>query len=131
MNTVFLSQIPAPPSGAIETWLLCFAAIGSITVLARKLFASKPRSGPDVVTRTEFFHEMLGLHEKIERGFMANRDAIDQAKDQLTVSTERQTASIHKRLNDLETLVARVDERTKPPTPSPKPKKSESHSISY
>jgi len=108
-----LAQIPAPPSGAIETWLLSFAAIASIAVLAKKLLATKQRSGPEFVTRTEFHHEMTEVREKIDRGFLATRDAIDQAKDHLIVSTERQTASIHKRLSDLETLVARVDERTK------------------
>src|SRR6266436_4932938 len=120
-----LAQIPAPPSGAIETWLLSFAAIASIAVLAKKLFASKPRSGPEFVTRTEFHHGVNELREKIDRGFLATRDAIDQAKDHLVRSSERQTASIHTRLSDLEKLVARVDERTKPPTPSPEPKKSE------
>ena len=126
-----LAQIPAPPSGAIETWLLCFAAIGSIAVLAKKLFATKPRSGPEFVTRTEFHHEMTDLREKIDRGFLATRDAIDQAKDHLIVSTERQTTAIHHRLNDLEALVARVDERTKPPPPSPKSKKSQIQTVSF
>src|SRR5438093_13752420 len=104
---ITLAQIPAPPSGAIETWLLCFAAIASIAVLTKKLFASKPRSGPEFVTRTEFHHEVTELREKIDRGFLATRDAIDQAKDHLVVTSERQTASIHSRLKDLETLVAR------------------------
>ena len=126
-----LSQIPAPPSGAIETWLLCFAAIASIAVLAKKLFMRKARNGPEFVTRSEFYQEMNGLREKIERGFMANRDAIDQTKGHLTVTVEKQTASIHRRLNDLETMVARIDERTKPPIPSVKPKKSQIHTISY
>jgi hypothetical protein len=125
------AQIPAPPSGAIETWLLSFAAIASIAVLAKKLFVRKARNGPEFVTRTEFHHEITDVREKIDRGFLATRDAIDQAKNHLTVSTERQTASIHKRLNDLETLVARVDERTKSSTPSAKPKKSQMHTISY
>ena len=109
---ITLAQIPAPPSGAIETWLLSFAAIASIAVLAKKLFMRKPRNGPEFVTRTEFHHEVAELREKIDRGFLATRDAIDQAKDHLVVSSERQTASIHTRLNDLEKLVARVDERT-------------------
>src|SRR5690242_10082096 len=109
-----LSQIPAPPSGAIETWLLCFAAIGSIAVLVKKLIATKPPNPPEFITRAEFYREMLGLREKIGGGFMADRDAIDQTKGYLTLTVEKQTASIHSRLSDLETLVARVDERTKP-----------------
>ena len=39
-----LSQIPAAPSGAIETWLLSFAAIASIAVLAKKLFHASSRT---------------------------------------------------------------------------------------
>jgi len=124
-----LAQIPAPPSGAIETWLLCFAAVGSIAVLAKKLFMPKPRNGPEFVTRTEFHHEITDLREKIDRGFLATRDAIDQAKDHLIVSTERQTASIHRRLNDLETLVARVDERTKPRNFESRKQKAESRNL--
>ena len=108
-----LAQIPAPPSGAIETWLLSFAAIASIAVLTKKLFLPKPPGGSDFVTRTEFHHEMMQVRDKIDAGFMTTRDAIDQAKNHLTVSTERQTKSIHRRLNELETLVTRVDERTK------------------
>jgi len=35
------------------------------------------------------------------------------------------------KLNDLETLVARVDERTKPPPPSAKSKKSQIQTVSF
>src|SRR5882724_10945218 len=119
-----LAQIPAPPSGAIETWLLCFAAIGSIAVLAKKLFASKARIAPEFVTRTEFHHEMTALREKIERGFLTTRDAIEQAKIDGMVSAERKATAIHLRLSEIEKLVARVDERTKT-QPNPEPKKTE------
>ena len=107
-----LAQIPAPASGSIENWLLSAAAVASMAVLAKKIFARKP-SEPEFVTKTEFHQEMKEVREKIEAGFLTTRDTIDQAKGYLILSAERQADSIHLRLNNLESGLARLEERTK------------------
>ena len=46
-----LSQLPAPPAGAIETWLVCAAAVTSLVVLAMKLFVRKPPIEAEFVSK--------------------------------------------------------------------------------
>src|SRR5216117_3662040 len=109
-----LSQIPAPPTGAIETWLLSFAAIASVAALAKKLLQPKPKLGPDFLTHSEFHKEMNELRDKIDAGFAESRRHLGAVQNILFRSAEARTNSIHRRLNDLETMVARIDERTQP-----------------
>ena len=109
----FLSQIPAPASGSIENWLLSAAAIASMAVLARKLFGRKPRSDAEFVTRTEFHQEGTALRDKIDARFLTVVEKIDEAKTDLLTAAERRSESIHRRLTDLESGIARLDERSK------------------
>ena len=118
-----LSQIPAAPSGAIETWLLSFAAIASIAVLAKKLFHASSRTGGegDYVTKTDFYHEMTAFCDKIDAGTLATLQRIEHAKNQLIASAEHRTELLSARLNIIESAVARLDERTKNATPPSHP----------
>jgi hypothetical protein len=87
-----LAQIPTPPTGAIETWLLCAAAVVSLVVLAMKLFVRKPPIEAEFVSKAEF----RMFRESVERELNGLRDKIDA-----------------RRINELEAGLARVDERTK------------------
>jgi hypothetical protein len=111
--TALLSQLAAPASGAIETWLLSAAAVASMALLVKKLFLTKTPREPEFLTKIEFYQEMTQVREKIERGFLTTRETIDQAKGYLALTAERQVDSIHRRLIGLEEAVARLDERTK------------------
>jgi hypothetical protein len=71
-----VSQLASPPAGAIENWLLSAAAIGSIALLAKKLFLTKPAREPEYVTKTEFHQEMKEVREKIETGFLKLEEAV-------------------------------------------------------
>ena len=106
-----LAQIPVAPSGAIETWLICAAAVASMTVLFKKLFIRKPPGHADLVTQTDLFREVTSLRDKIDARFFLLSEKIDEMKADVLTAGERRGDSIHRRLNTLEANLARVDER--------------------
>ena len=110
MNPIFFAQIAAPPSGAIENWLLSAAAIASMALLVKKLFFRGPA---EFVTHTDLHREMTSLRDKIDARFFVLGEKLDELKADLLTVAERRSDSIHHRLNQLEANLARVDERTK------------------
>jgi hypothetical protein len=96
-----LAQVPLPAPGSIETFLLSAAAVGSMVLLGKKLFPAK-RTGADLVTRAELHHELAAVHDKLDARFLILSEKIDRLGE-----------SIHTRLTQLESTVARLDERTK------------------
>jgi hypothetical protein len=106
---ILLAQIPTPAPGAIETFLLSAAAVGSMVLLGKKLFPPK-RAGADLVTRAELHHELTAVHDKIDARFLALSEKIEANHREILSALERQST----RINQLEAAVARLDERTKP-----------------
>ena len=98
----------------METWLLSFAAIGSIALLVKKLFLTKAPREPEYVTKTELGQELKEVREKMDKEFRETRKYIAMTQDFLFRTNEVQTASIHRRLIGLGEAVARLEERTKP-----------------
>src|SRR5437867_3333286 len=96
------AQLPTPPPGALETWLLCAVAILSILALVKKVFLTKSPAQPEFVTKTEFHHALDGVRDKIDARSLTLGEKIDAM-----------AGSIHARLTRLESTVARLDERTK------------------
>lgn len=93
----------------MSTWAAAITAvIGAIgAVLAKKRFGRpKPPGAPlkahDYVTRTEF-----------HQGLDAMRDRMDANHRELLSAITTQGAAVEKRLDALESAVARLDERTK------------------
>jgi hypothetical protein len=104
-----LAQIPLPDLGAIETFLLSAAAVGSIVLLGKKLLPRKPAAA-DLITRTELHHELTAVQHKIDARFLALSEKIEANHKEILSALERQSTLI----NQLEAAVARLDERTKP-----------------
>jgi hypothetical protein len=98
---MFLLQLPTPAPGTIENWLIPAAALLSIAALVKKVFPRR-RSDDDFVTKAELHHELNTVRDKIDARFL-----------NLTEKIETLGASIHTRLNQLDSGLARVDERTK------------------
>src|SRR6266566_9808391 len=103
-----LLQIPSPPTGAIETWLLCAAAVVSLIVLAMKLFVRKPPIEAEFVSKAEFRmfregveREMNGLRDKIDARFAGLGEKIEEMKTEILTAGERRAGSLHRRINDL------------------------------
>src|SRR6266446_2441742 len=114
------AQIPTPPPGAIESWLISALAVVSMVVLAKKLFVRKPPIEAEFVSKTEFrmFRESVereinGLRDKIDARFVSLGEKIEEMKGELLAAGERRAGSLHRRINELEAGLARVDERTK------------------
>ena len=115
-----LAQIPNPPTGAIESWLITAAAVASLVLLGKKLFIRKPPIEAEFVSKAEFrtFRESVerdlnGLRDKIDARFLTLSEKLEDIKTELLVAGERRGSSIHRRINELEAGLARVDERTK------------------
>ena len=113
--TYFVSQLPAPPSGAIENWLLSAAAVASLVALGKKLFVRKPAAELSAVEtlQTELRSDLRSLRERLDERLLAVMEKLDQVKTELLAAQERQIATLQVRLNQLESELARVDERTK------------------
>src|SRR2546428_10542934 len=96
-----LMQIPTTTPGQLENWLIPAAAVASMALLFRKLLPRK-RSDEEFLTRSELHHELNAIRDKIDARFLA-----------LSEKIEHLGATIHERLTQLESAVARLDERTK------------------
>ena len=114
------SQIPTPPAGAIESWLISAMAVVAMVVLVKNLFVRKPPIEAEFVTKSEFRifresveRELNGLRDKIDARFLSLGEKIEEMKGELLAAGERRGSSIHRRINELESGLARVDERTR------------------
>jgi hypothetical protein len=108
MNTNLQSQIPSPRAISGEGWAAIAGAIGSAFLLAKKLLAPKPAK-PDLLSRAEFYAEMLATGERINATHLAILEKLDVNHRELLAALDRQAT----RVNTLEAGVARLDERTR------------------
>ena len=109
MNTDIHSQIPSPRSLTSEGWAAVAGALGSAFLLAKKLLSPKPAHKPELVTRADFYAEMLATRERINATHLAILEKLDANHRELLAALERQAT----RINALESGLARVDERTR------------------
>ena len=106
MNTNFNSTIPGAHSLAGEgTAVGLFAAA---LLLAKKLLSPKAAK-PEVLSRADFYAELVALKDQMHAEHLALLETLDASHRELLAALERQAT----RINALETGLARVDERTK------------------
>jgi hypothetical protein len=108
MNTNLPSQISSPRTISGEGWAAIAGAIGSAFLLVRKLLSPKPAK-PDLMSRADFYAELVVLKDHIHAGHLAILEKLDANHRELLAALDRQAS----RINTLETGLARVDERTK------------------
>ncbi len=105
MNPNLNSQISANHSLPTEgTAVGIFAAA---LLLAKKLFAPAP-ARPELMSRSEFYTEMVALKEQMHTNHLALLEKLDANHRELMAALDRQVT----RINTLEAGLARVDERT-------------------
>jgi hypothetical protein len=92
-----------------EGWAATAGVIGSAILLAKKLLSPKPAHKPELVTRADFYAEMLATRERINATHLAILDKLDANHRELLAALGRQVS----RINRLEMGLARVDERTR------------------
>ena len=83
--------------------------IGSAFLLAKKLLSPKPAAKPELVSRADFYAEMLATRERINADHLAILEKLDANHRELLAALDRQVT----RINALEAGLARVDERTR------------------
>jgi hypothetical protein len=101
-----LSEVTTTPT-SIQTWAAVITAVlGGLAVVAKKRLNRTRMPKPpkaDLITRTEF-----------HQGLDTLRDKLDSNHKELLSALSNQGTIIEKRLDGLESSVARLDERTKP-----------------
>jgi hypothetical protein len=108
MNPNLNSPIPSLRTIPAEGWAAIAGAIGSAFILARKLLPQKPAK-PDLLSRAEFYAEMLATREGMHASHLSILDKLDANHRELLAALERQAT----RINLLESGLACVDERTR------------------
>jgi hypothetical protein len=112
MNTNLNSPIAAARSISGEGWAAIAGvagAVGSTFLLVKKLVSLKPASKPELVSRADFYAEMLATRERINATHLAVLEKLDANHRELLAALERQAT----RISALEAGLARVDERTR------------------
>lgn len=109
MSTNLNSPMPSPRAISGEGWAAIVGAIGSAFLLVKKVLSLKPGSKPELVSRGDFYAEMLATRERINRTHLAILEKLDANHRELLAALERQGT----RINAVETGLTRVDERTR------------------
>lgn len=111
--------MPNPSYDQIGLWLACLAIFIAIGAQAKQLFVRKPSLEQEFVTRKEFDEFKAAMREDIKSLQQGNQEEtrfilakLDEVKADIMNSGERRAVTIHERINDLQALVHRVDERT-------------------
>jgi hypothetical protein len=92
-----------------EGWAAIAGAIGSAFLLAKKRLGPKPAGKPELVSRAEFYAEMLATRECLHAKHLAILEKLDANHRELLAALDRQVT----RINAIEAGLARVDERTR------------------
>ena len=108
MNMNTNAPLSAPRSISSEGWAALAGAAGSAFLLAKKLLSPKPAK-PELMSRADFYAEMLDIRERLHANRLALLEKLDTNHRELLAALERQAV----RTNALEAGVARLDERTR------------------
>jgi hypothetical protein len=93
-----------------EKWATLTAIAGVIAVALKKFHGRKPKAPkPEYITRAEFHRELNAMRDRIGAGYLAVAEKMDQHHRELLTALDHQV----NRINEIETGLARVDERTK------------------
>ncbi len=115
-----LAQLPSLAPGELETWLLCAIAVLGAIALAVRIFVRHPSLEAEFVTKEEFGsfrasveQDLASLRERIDSRHVALITSLEQLKGTILADGERRSSALHIRLTELESGLARVDERTR------------------
>lgn len=125
---MFLAQIN-PPDG-LATWLACLAFIAVLLVNIGKVadrFRGRPsaaevdqKSAEKYVSKTDFLAHKQGVHAalaEIRGQLKTDADKIlaklDEVKDDLSSASERRIQEVHRRLDEVNNIAIRAEDRTK------------------
>lgn len=99
---------PSAPTAAVLT-----ALIAAAVALAKKFLPRKQVPKPEYITRAEFHAGIESTRDRIGASYLALAEKIEQQHNQVLTTLDRQGANFERRLDSLESCLARLDERTK------------------
>ena len=111
LSQISLSRVPS------ELWAVLAAIIAFLSWLAKKLWSRGAKSKPDHITRAEFHQAIDATRDRIGASYLALADKIELQHSQVLTVLERQGANFERRLDTLDSAVARLDERTREASP--------------
>jgi hypothetical protein len=104
------SQIATLRSLPSEFWAAAAALITGLVLVAKKLLP-RPKPKPEHITRAEFHDGLDKIHDRITAGYLALGDKLEQQHNRVLTRLD----DFERRLDTLDSAVARLDERTKRP----------------
>ncbi len=109
MNTNLFSETAAPPLASSEPRGLIAALIGTAILAVRKCLKRKTASKAELISRADFYAEVLATRERISATHLAVLEKLDANHRELLTALDRLAV----RISVLEAGLARVDERTR------------------
>ena len=112
-----LADAPPPSvSPQTQTWAAILSAIaGALAVVVKKRFNRNSSTKPtkDSITHAELQQGLDAMRDRLTAGYLAMADKFDAHQRDILSAIGTQGTAIEKRLDALESTVARLDERTK------------------
>ncbi len=93
------------------TTAIITAAIAAAAAIAKKILPAK-KTKPEYISRAEFHDGMDKVRDRIGTSYLALAEKIDQQHNQVLTRLDAQGANFERRLDQLESNIARLDERT-------------------
>jgi hypothetical protein len=118
---MLFSQIPSgSSSSSTQTWAAVATALaGAIgAVLAKKRFSGRAKSSsssPSVrhITSADLQQGLDQMRDRVAAGYLALGQKMDSSQKEILSAIADHSSTVEKRLDALESAVARLDERTK------------------
>ena len=92
MSTNLNTQLSTPRGITGEGWAAIAGALGSAFLLAKKLLGPKPTK-PDVMSRADFYAEMLEVRDRMQANHLALLEKLDSNHRELLAALERQLSA--------------------------------------
>ena len=114
-----ISQLPPLANGDLEKWLLGAAGAASLYVLFRAAGFLRGKAEEFVrqeefrLFRTSVEQELGGLRDRIDSRHLAVVEKLEGLGNTLLHETAKNTETLQNRLAQVESVVARLDERTR------------------
>ena len=93
------------------TTAILTAAIAAAAALAKK-FLPRIKPKPEYISRAEFHDGLDKVRDRIGASYLALADKIEQQHNQVLTTLDRQGANFERRIDTIESSLARLDERT-------------------
>ncbi|SRR6266571_3131519 len=111
-----LPQVPSESGPQPQTWAAIATAVaGALAVFLKKRFGrTKSLTAPaKLISHAEFQSGLDAMRDRVTAGYMAMAEKFDSNQKEILAAIGTQGTAIEKRLDALESTVARLDERTK------------------